>query len=144
MTFKIIDKSNEIEAIKHKFGERYYTSIEATQEAAELWGVQCNKHGVIQPTKEETLLSSGSCAAKITFAETRKGYFLIGLRADKRGSGFGYAPSVWSKTAFDSHWDAREFAIGKLIEFFEKECNPDSRKAIEKLRSELTPQLSFF
>ncbi|WP_123644191.1 hypothetical protein [Histidinibacterium lentulum] len=50
----IIDLRCDLHAIKQKFGERYFASEEAVQEAASLWGASCNKHGVLDSVTEKS------------------------------------------------------------------------------------------
>ena len=155
MTIKIIDKSEDIKAILSKYKGEHFRNPDAVKEIAELWGLACNDAGVALTITEEILVEVGQCQGILKYAETSKGYFLIGLSAKTAIGGFGYAPSIWSRTALASYWDAREFAVQKLIDYFEKESvtknscaasinKQNAKKAADRLRGELTPQLSLF
>lgn len=155
LKISIIDKTEEIQAIKKKYGSKYYFNDVAHKEAAHLWGAECNEHGVVMDWQEETVVKVGSCYASIKFAETAKGYCLIGLSGQTAISGFGYAPSVWDKQGFASYWDARAYGVQRLLSFFEKEAvsgnscssaknKANALKAAELLKAELTPQLTLF
>ncbi len=57
----IIDRSEQIESIKQKYGRDYYRSPKAQAEAAAVWGLGANKHGVSR--KGEKSLSRNPAAA---------------------------------------------------------------------------------
>ena len=150
-----IDKTKEIEAIRLKYGIKYYFNLEAHQEAAAVWEISCNDHGIVTETKDEVVAKVGGCEATMRLAETPKGYWLMGLGMRSAYSGYGYAPTVWSETAFATYVEARHFAIGKFIKFFSDvaqssdSCNGEqnkqnARRVVEKLKSEQTPQLNLF
>ena len=150
-----IDKSTQLDAIKHKYGKRYFDDPQARIEAAKLWGVECNDYGVVQNSRKETLVHIGQCKAEMSFIETRNGHVLFGLNVMTAIGGYGYAPSVWDQIGFASYWDARLFAVEKFIAYFEKEAvtknscsssvnKQNAKKAAEILRGELTPQLDLF
>ena len=153
--FREVDKSHEILVLKRKFGKRYYLSEEAHRAAADLWGVECNAHGVAAITKKEVLVRVGRCRGVIKAAETEKGYWLLGLSGETAIGSFGYAPSVWDAVGFPAYEDARAAAIEKLIAYFRREiasrnsCDSESnkanaRRAIEELEAAKTPQLALF
>lgn len=155
MDIQIIDKRKEIISLKSEFGGRYFAEPLAIKRAAEIWGATCNEHGVLLEGKEEMVVEIGRCNGVIKFAETSKGYWLIGLSGNTAIGGFGYAPSIWDQQGFASYDDARAFGIEKLIAYFEREavtknsCSSQSnkdnaRKAAEYLKDERTPQLSLF
>lgn len=152
---KIIDKSEQIEAIKKKFGRGFYRDPKALQVAAQVWGVEYNSAGVPIKLKRETLVQFGHCKGEMAYVETTKGHVLLGLSASTSIGGFGYAPSVWDRIGFASYWDARACAVEKLINYFEKEtastnsCSSLANKysairAVQFLRGEMTPQLELF
>jgi len=150
-----IDKTKEIQTIKSKYGAKYFFNVVAHQEASELWGVPCNEHGIVTETNDEVVATVGGCEATIRLAETPEGHWLMGLGMRSAYSGYGYAPTVWSETAFASYAEARRFAIGKFIGFFNKvatasdSCNSEQNKQnaikiVQKLKSHQTPQLNLF
>lgn len=150
-----ISRTNELNAIKQKYGERYFGNPYALKEACELWGIESNDHGVAQGFKEEALVKVGQCSASMKYIETKSGHMLLGLDAMTSIGGFGYAPSIWSSLGFASYWDAKEFAVQKFIKYFSEEavtknsCSSKANKlnckrAAEILRGELTPQLDLF
>lgn len=150
-----IDKSEELAAIKEKYGAKFYFNKAAFTEAATLWGAACNDHGVIPESSREEVVRVGSCKASISFAHTNKGFWLIGIDASTSISGIAYAPNVWNKTGYSSYWGARAKGVESLISFFEKEAvspnscygskgKDDARKAADTLKGERTPQLSLF
>ena len=150
-----IEKTKEIQNIKSKYGVKYFFNIQSHQEAAAVWGVPCNDHGVVMETKDEVVAKAGGCEATMRLAETPEGHWLMGLGMRSAYSGYGYAPSVWSETAFASYAEARHFAIGEFIGFFNEvatasdSCNSEqnkqnARKIVEKLQSGQTTQLTLF
>jgi len=150
-----IDKSTEFDALKKKYGRRYFDNPQARKKASEIWGVECNDSGVVLNRQEEILVHIGQCKAEISFIETRNGHVLFGLNVVTAIGGYGYAPSVWDQIGFASYWDARLFAVEKFIDYFEKEAittnscssnanKQNAKKAAEILRGELTPQLDLF
>lgn len=151
----IIDKSKEIQSIKNKFGDHYWHELKAHKEAAGLWGVECNDHGVVLDRKKEVIVKVKSCIGKLSFAETNKGHWLLGLSAETAISGRGYAPSVWDSFGFASYWDARAFGVEKLVKFFMAEAattnscssrmnKANASEAVKILRAERTPQMNLF
>jgi hypothetical protein len=154
-TFNTINFFNELSAIKTKYGQRYYADEYATKQAAELWGCQSNEHGVCQPFKTETIAEAGQCRGELSYCETSKSYWLLGLSAMSSYSGIGYAPSVWHSTGYPSFDEARLAGVIKLISFFNgvisnnSSCNSktnreNANKIIDILKSEKTPQLVLF
>lgn len=152
---KTIDMSEQIEAIKKKFGRDFYRDPKAMQEAAQVWGVEYNSGGAPIKLKRETLVEFGHCKGEMSYVETTKGYVLLGMNASTSIGGFGYAPSIWDGVGFASYWDARACAVEKLINYFEKEtastnsCSSLANKhsamrVVQFLREEMTPQLELF
>ncbi len=149
--FETIDFVREREAIKLEFGPRYYADDAATQKAADFWGAKCNPHGVIEGYTTETIAQAGGCSGKLDFAQTSKGYWLIGAHTQTPVSGMGYAPSVWDTCAYCSYHDARLAGIAIISDFFKNTAGnaspslaADIRKILEQLRAEETPQLTLF
>lgn len=143
--YGMIDHSAKIEAIRQKYSLRHHFSEEALFEAATLWGGSPNPCSVL-PSEREMLFKNGLCSAEISFAETSKGYWLIGVSASTSMGGFGYAPSVWDSFGYASRHEARQAGIEQLLHFFQKEDGnrPDIRMVLRVLESEKTPQLSLF
>jgi len=118
----IVDKSAETEAIKEKYGSKFFLEQEARKEAADLWGCDYNEIGILLNRQYETIVTTGTCKGEMNFIETRKGYWLVGCKAQTAIGGFGYAASVWDRQGFTSYEDARLFIVQKLIAFFSKEA----------------------
>jgi hypothetical protein len=141
----VVDHSLELQAIKNKYGARFHHEPKATQEAAELWELETNKHGVAQNIQTEVLISEKRITAEIYLARTRKNYWLIGISAHTSMPGIGYAPSAWDRTGFTSYDAARKQAIQNVKNFF---CRSASEKEkpfiIQKLAEKETVQLSLF
>lgn len=139
----IIDRSEELLAIKRQFKDDYFRNEEAHKLAAELWGVECNPHGVAKVTSSEVLVDTGRCSGEMSLARTRDGYFLLGLDAMGPMGGFSYAPSVWDTRALISMRQARCHAITELILYF-RGHSIAGQKAVNALLEARTPQLDLF
>ncbi len=151
MSLNIIDFLKEHESIKQKFGSRYFAEKKAVQMAADFWGAQSNKHGVFVNCKKEIICEVKRCRGEFEYVSTSKGYWLIGVSAQTSISGFGYAPSVWSRYGFKSYHDARLAAVIELHDFFNQKSgissqsqNDEIQKILALLQSEKTPQLNLF
>ena len=154
MTNTRISRSDDLNTIKEKYGERYFDNPEARREVCDFWGVESNEQGVIKGFKKETLVEVGRCKGNMKYIETKSGHVLLGLDASTAIGGFGYAPSIWNGLEFTSYWNAREFAVQEFISYFNREalsqnsCSSisnrmNARKAAESLRSELTHSLTY-
>lgn len=155
LDFNTINFNAELSAIRTKYGERFFANENAILEAADLWGCQPNEHGVCRPLKTETIAEVGQCQGSLSFYETSKGYWLMGISTMSSYSGRGYAPSVWDNIGYPSYDDMRLAGVLKLIVFFEgviddtSSCNSNANRLNAKqmlriLEAEKTPQLSFF
>ena len=155
MTPYLIDKTAELDAIKQKYGERYISDWDAIREAAELWGVDCNRHGMITDCHREVLAQKGGCKAEFLTVMSSKGYWLSGLDARSAYNGFGCMPSVWDRVAFSSHQNAKLAAIDKFTDFFNEvvnsndSCNSaknrsDAKQIVALLQAASTPQMTLF
>ena len=143
---KTIDIGQKIDAIKKKYGRKYYLFPEAILEVKEFWGnPETNKAGVV-PFNTETLYRKGLFRAELKISHTEKGYFLYGLSVSTSQSGKGFAPSIWNRTSYLNYHDARLAAVDDMLHFFEnKDIKKSEIKAIIKvLKSERTPQLDLF
>lgn len=151
----IIDKSKEIQAVKNKYGPKFYHNPDALKAAADIWGIEHNDHGVALNRQKETLVEFNSCKATVSLVQTANNHWLMGLSVESAYNGFGYAPSIWDVTGFVTYWDARLCAVEKSIAFFKKvtlssdSCNSDQNrynasKAMVMLQGERTPQISLF
>ena len=89
---KIIDRGEELQKIKDKYGRRYCIEPEATEEAAKLWGVEANEHGVPLNVETECVLNFQRAFASVHLASTSKGQWLVGISASTAVSGLGYYP----------------------------------------------------
>lgn len=152
---KTIDFCAKLTAIREKYGKGFYANIDAIQEAADLWGCHVNSHGVCRPLKYETIVHIGQCKGSLSFYETTKGYWLMGISTASGYSGRGYAPSVWDGIGYPSYDDARLKGIVKLIDFFEgvitdtSSCNSlsnrsNAKEVLRVLECEKMPQLTLF
>jgi len=147
-----VDLSQEIEAIKKEFGSHYYKDERATKKAAALWGETSNECGVFEKCSFETIVKTNHCKGEIQYANTSKGYWLIGVSAQTALFGFGYAPSVWDRKAYKSYYDARLAGVFFLHDFFNTAVNGGSSQAqkteimqaLAHLNGEKTPQLGLF
>ena len=143
-----IDFRCELHAIREKFGERYYDSEEAVQEAAQLWGLACNKHGVLQQITERIRVEHRGYSATVRLYESAKGYWKVATDFTAPDSGSGGPASVWGATAFTHELAARRCGIMRLLE----RCDTQERYGNcaelaafrRKLEAELTPQLDLF
>jgi len=141
----VIDHSQELQAIKDKYGERFHHEPKATQEAAELWGIETNKCGVCRNITTEVLIDEKRITAEIYLARTTKNYWLTGISAHTSLSGTGYAPSVWDRTGYTSYDAARKQAIQKVKDFFSRSALEKEKSFIfSKISEKETPQLSLF
>lgn len=151
----LIDHSGEIAAIREQYGPDYHRNGEAVAQAAALWGVEPNPHGVCRPVREESIITAGRCMGKLYFCHTAKDYWLIGAHGCTAISGFSFLPSVWERIGYHSYDDARLAGVLRLLVFFEGEarstnsCHSDSsrreaREAVRHLEAEKTPQLTLF
>jgi len=132
-----INHSEQLNAIRSKYGNRYHHELEAHREAAALWGADANSCGVLPATHNETVLDAGSNKAEIRFCQTSKGYWLFGISCQTNISGHGYAPSAWDSVGFTSLEAARIEAMRRICRFFDHERRPDVKSAAEVLRAKL-------
>lgn len=141
----IIDLSEELQAIKTKYGERYYLDPRATKDAAALWGIKTNKHGVAADVQTETLIKEKTLIAEIYLAPTLKKHWLIGINAHTSMAGIGYMPSAWCATGYTNHASARKEAIMRLKDFFSKSASDKQKHSIiQKLSDKEIIQLTLF
>jgi hypothetical protein len=145
----IVDFSDELTAIRHKYGARFHSKNEAVTEAAALWGVQCNECGVLTQVTETISIVHARYSATIRLYETAKGYWHIALDFRMPDSGFGTPASVWTHRAYTSALAARRAAIAHLLKRTANEKQGATKRAElqafrAKLEAELTPQLSLF
>lgn len=111
----IADKSDEIAAIKAKYGKRYFCEPLAIAEAAALWGAKCNDCGVLLDPIEKIEREHKRYRAKIRLYETDKGYWFTGLDLSTAISGFGTPSSIWDCYAFTDRQAVRAWAFNYLI-----------------------------
>mgnify|MGYP000344932735 CR=1 FL=1 len=153
---KIIDHSEQINAIRKKYGEKFHHLKEPYQEAAQVWGfLNHNAHGVLEHYQTEKVVDYKGNKAEIHLAESSTGNWLIGVSAMTSISGHCYSPSVFSSYGFSSYEDARLAGIIELQRFFDREarsnnsCGGASHKiqceeVVKILQSEKQPQLDMF
>ncbi len=115
---KIIDRSEELQKIKDKYGRSYYIELEATEEAAKLWGVEVNDCGVPLNVETECVLNFQRAFASVHLAPTSKGQWLVGISASTSVSGLGYYPSAWDRTGYADYDTARKEALFRLRSYF--------------------------
>lgn len=145
----IVDKSDEIEAIKRRHGPRYYCEPEAIAQAAALWGAQSNDCGVVLGLRDTVQIEQGRYRSEVRLYATAKRFWFIGLSLTTSMSGFGSPPSVWEPCAFTDNLHARRWALDYLIHrltFSGKRPSADPQKAmfITKLEVAKTPQMELF
>lgn len=152
---QIIDHTNEIEAIKEKYGFRYFTDPRAIKEASELWGIECNEHGIALNILTELLLDKKGLKAEFHIASSENGVCLVSIGVSTAISGLYSSPSVFQRIGYASYQDARLAGIQELTDFFNKEadsansCSSKSNReacklAVIELHSQKTPQLNLF
>ncbi|MGE3777853.1 MAG: hypothetical protein AB7F89_11750 [Pirellulaceae bacterium] len=158
--FDFIDLAPSLDAIRSKYGDRYYISLDAMWEAAALWGIArdsslINQAGVFTSATVVLAVAAGGCTAEARLVQTPNGWCAMSTDYSTRVSGGGYAPSVWSRSAFRNVDDARLAAVHELIGRLESEfrcassCNTDAnrreiRSTIALLEAQKRPQLSLF
>ncbi len=141
----LIDHSQAIDAIKRKYGPRYFVDPEAFAEAATLWGANCNEHGVVSDVTERIEVKHERCSAEVRLCRTAKGFWLIGLSLTLPQSGFGTPPTVWDVQGFSNGRAARHWAIEYLIERIVRNSQlkePTRAEFVRSLQAAKTPQLS--
>ena len=159
-TYNAIDLADSLDAIRHKYGDRYFANVDVMWEAAALWGITpdsglINQAGVFTSATVALAVAVGRCNAEGRFAQAPNGYWAMSTNYTTPTSGYGYAPSVWSRVAFPSLDDARLAAVYELLGRLERECpgadrgstgpdSPDLRALITKLGTQKRPQLSLF
>jgi hypothetical protein len=159
-TFHCIDLTEELDAIRCRYGERSHAMPEAMWEAAVLWGVtpqtrSINDCGVFTYAADEVALRTGGCTAAFTLVQAPNGHWAMSTAYHTRISGGGYAPSVWNQRAFPTQGDARLAALCELIHRFGQEAEDrgsltgesnrrEAREMIALLEAEKTPQLALF
>lgn len=142
---KIIDRTEELQQIKDKYGRRYYMEPEATEEAAKLWGVEINDCGVPLNVETECVLNFQRAFASVHLVPTSKGQWLVGISASTAVSGLGYYPSAWDRTGYADYDTARKVALFRLREYFSEVVRGNELQAILiRLADAETPQLELF
>lgn len=142
---KIIDRGEELQKIKDKYGRRYCIEPEATEEAAKLWGVEANEHGVPLNVETECVLNFQRAFASVHLASTSKGQWLVGISASTAVSGLGYYPSAWDRTGYADYDTARKEALLRLRSYFGEAVRGRELQAILiRLADAETPQLELF
>ena len=144
----IIDMRCDLHAIRKKFGERYFASEDAIQEAASLWGASCNRHGVLDNITEKVRVEHKGYSATIRLYRTGKGYWHVARDFNAPDSGSGGPATVWDGIAFKNALAARRWAVQRLLERCDKQERYDRNPALgtfrHKLEAEMTPQLALF
>lgn len=145
----IVDFRCELYAIKQKFGPRYYREQQAAQEAARLWGVHCNKHGVLDQITEKIRVEHRRYSVTIRLYETERGYWHVSLGFSAPEAGFAIPATVWNETAFINEPAAHRWAVGRLLQRCDAGIDAhgsdtELRAFRDKLAMELTPQLALF
>lgn len=143
----IVNKSEELNAIRRRYGPRYFCQDEAIAKAAALWGAQCNDCGVVQGVPETVFVEHQRFKAEVRLYQTAKGFWFMGLSLTTSKSGFGTPPSVWEPCAFTDDMHARRWALDYLIHhltFSEEHPANDPQKAafIDRLECAKEMQLS--
>lgn len=140
----IIDFRCELYAIRQKFGPRYYCERQAAQEAARLWGVHCNEHGVLDQITEDIRVEHQRYSATIRLYKTEQGYWHVSHGFSAPGSGFAVPATVWNETAFTNELAARRWAVDRLLRRCDARLDAELRAFRDRLAMELTPQLALF
>ena len=117
----IIDLSEQIDDICHRYPE-YWLSDEAQRELQALWGgADCNDCGVFE--RDETIRvdldGQKSWYGEVRIAVAPNGWHAIATGYWYAQGGGGSAPSVWSRTAYTTRDEAVAAGIHKLIATFE-------------------------
>lgn len=141
-------------AIRIKYGPRYFADDACLREVAALWGIDpkhegINDSGVFIPYKKIEH-RAGRCRAEIRYARSPSGLYAMDTSYMTAMCGGGAAPSVWNRVAFLSEADARAAGLNEMIERFRGIAaqggsdSADARKLIALLEAERTPQLALF
>ena len=144
----IIDLRCELHNIREKFGDRYFANQEAVQEAARLWGTECNRNGVLNNVTEKIRVEHKGYSATIRLYESAKGYWHVSVDFTVPDSGSGGPASVWDGTAFANALAGRRWGVERLLQRCDTQerygRNADLAVFRRKLEAELTPQLTLF
>lgn len=141
----IIDRSEQLQEIKGRYGRRYYLEPEATNDAARLWGVETNGHGVPLNVETECVLNFQRVSASIHLASTSQGHWLVGISASTAVSGLGYYPSAWDRTGYADYDTARKEGLFRLRGYFSDAVRGKELQAIlVRLADADTRQLELF
>ncbi|MCZ4269087.1 hypothetical protein O4H48_14415 [Rhodobacteraceae bacterium G21628-S1] len=143
-----IDFRCELHAIRQKFGPKYFREPKAAQEAARLWGYDCNEHGVLMHVTEKIRVEHKGYSATVRLYESAKGYWHVSTNFTAPDSGSGNPASVWDGLAFTNGLAARRYAVGRLLDRCDTQKRYGDTPALatfkRKLEAELTPQLALF
>lgn len=143
-----VDFRSELQAIRQKFGSKYYREPKAAQEAAKLWGYNCNEHGVLMAVTETIRVEGKGYSAAVRLYESQKGYWHISTDFHAPDSGSGNPASVWDGVAFTNALSARRYGIGRLLDRCDTQKRYTDTPALaafrKKLEAEMTPQLALF
>lgn len=143
-----VDFRSELQAIRQKFGPKYYRQPKAAQEAAKLWGYRCNEHGVLMTVAETISVEGKGYSATVRLYESQKGYWHISTDFHAPDSGSRNPASVWDGVAFTNALAARRYGIGRLLDRCDTQKRYPDTSALaafrKKLEAELTPQLALF
>ena len=153
-SMKTIDMSAQMQALRDTYRDDPHHRQAFLQEASVLWGGSPNDAGVL-PATSKMVVNVGSCSGEIKFAETEKGYWLIGINAQSSYSGVSYSPSVYDHIGYKSYEDAYVAGVNKLCTFFSRVIEDKSstnshvsrvnaERALQSLRAKQNPQLKLF
>ena len=107
----------EAERIRTDLHQEYGANPKLANALAEHWGAETNEHGVVVENLENLeLVKNQVVFAEMNLYETKKGYWLYGLRCWlQTGSGWGYAPGVSQRTYLTTRDEAIQEAKAELV-----------------------------
>lgn len=114
---KTIDRSEGLQQIKDRHGEKYYMKPQATDEAARLWGVEAQISGTPLNVDTVILLDEGHLFAAVHFSMTGQGHWLVGVSGSYSACGMTYHPSVWACAGYADYEAAWQEAMCRLRRF---------------------------
>ena len=152
----IIDLKPKLDAIRRRYSERYHLSTEALVDAAALWGITPELHGVnsagvfVLP-QVDLQFAQSYYTAQLRLVQTPNGFWALSTRHSTPISGRSYAASVWNRFAYRNERDAHRAALQELTHAFKSHLQhdrPNSGRELTALLADLgaarTPQLALF
>lgn len=115
-----IDLSGQLDDIRARHPQ-WWRSEDASFELEQLWGGDCNPHGVFVNCEVIGIELTGHSQwhGEIRLASTAKGWHAFDTSYSYSIGGKGSCPSVWSRTAYTSRDAALQAGYAQLIREFE-------------------------